>query len=173
MKIAEVIVAQKTNVTFGAWRDDKPRKRDFPMSKRRRGGAFPLTRKWRWCTVEFDALGRKFITMVAYHRDLPEYQAVLAERLPDDTRTLARFEYHGAHPVPGWHIHAACGDVNDLELGVTKPLGQNRIPEVRSKHRRGDFVSEDDSMNDDIALKLAAERYGVPYTPNLFGHVST
>ncbi|MFQ8434083.1 hypothetical protein [Amaricoccus sp. W119] len=95
----------------------------------KRGGAFPLTRMWRWGTVCFDALGLSFIVLAAYHKSLPEFQAVLSEKLPKDTRMLARFEYHGNHPVVGWHIHATCGDVSNLQPGIIKPLGQVRLPD--------------------------------------------
>lgn len=172
MRIYDVISAEKSAVSFGSWRDDKPTKREFPMSRRKGGGAFPLTRKWRWMTIEFCALECKFVIMVAYHKDLPEFRAVLAERLPHDTRTLARLEYHGAHPVPGWHMHAVCGDVSGLELGITKPRGQKRMPDAWSRHRRSEYVSGDDAvMHDNKALELAATQFGVPVTKDLWGEI--
>lgn len=119
MDISQIIKSPKANITWGKWSDDKIRRTDFPMSGKR-GGAFPLTRMWRWGTVCFDALGLSFIVLAAYHKSLPEFQAVLSEKLPKDTRMLARFEYHGNHPVVGWHIHATCGDVSNLQPGIIK-----------------------------------------------------
>ncbi|MFK7835887.1 MAG: hypothetical protein AB8B60_06685, partial [Sulfitobacter sp.] len=118
MKISQIITANKSGLTWGKWSNAKPRKPDFPMS-RKKGGSFPLTRKWRWATVKFSALSSDFVVLVAYHSEVPEYQAVLAERVHNDTRTLSRYEYHGNHPVVGWHLHACCGDISALETGIT------------------------------------------------------
>lgn len=169
MKISEIVCADKTNVSWGRWGDAKPKKSDFPMS-RKRGSVFPLTRKWRWTTVRFNAVSRSFVVLIAYHVDLPEYQAVLAERLDQDTRTLARLEYHGNHPVLGWHLHACCGDVSGLESGVTKPAGQKRIPSAHNPHRRTEYARGQDSMDDTLALKVAAIRFGLPYQEDLLGY---
>jgi len=110
--------------------------------------------------------------MIAYHRDVPEYQAVLAESLSNDTRTLARLEYHANHPVPGWHVHGSCGAVDDLDLGVTKPNGQKRFPGVHNRHRKGDYSLEGDSMNDNMALEIAAKKFAFPFTKDLLGSVA-
>lgn len=170
MNIFEIVKASKSNVNWGDWTDKKPKKADFPMSKKR-GNIFPITRKWRWVTIDFDALGRKFVVFVTYHKDVPEFQAVLAERLPQDTRTLSRLEYHGRHPVLGWHVHACCGDVSELELGITKPKGQKRIPSAHNFHRQAEFTSGEDSMSDTLAFKIAAKRYGLPYNKDLLGNI--
>jgi hypothetical protein len=170
MKISQIISATKIDVNWSNWGNTKPKKADFPMTSKR-SGVFPLTRKWRWATISFCALSKEFVVMTAYHVDLPEFQAVLAERLPNDTRTLARYEYHANHPVLGWHIHGVCGDVDGLTPGITKPAGQKRIPTVHNRHRRSEFAWGEDSMGDTLALKIAAIRYGIPYQEDLLGNL--
>lgn len=169
MKVSQIITAKKSGVTWAAWSNTKPRRPDFPMS-RKKGGSFPLTRKWRWATVKFSALSCDFVVLVAYHSEVPEYQAVLAEKLHNDTRTLSRYEYHGNHPVVGWHLHACCGDISDLETGITKPSGQKRIPQAHNRHRSSVLTSDQDSMSDTLAMKIAAIRYGLPYQEDLLGY---
>ena len=108
MNLKEIIAASnKTNISVGPWTDEKPRKKDFPLS-RKSGGAFPLTRKWRWATVEFEIGSAKFRLLVAYHIDVPEYMALLGEQISGDSCVLARLEYHANHPHLGWHLHANC-----------------------------------------------------------------
>ena len=167
MKVADVLNADKTDLQQGKWTDEKPKKSDFPMSKLR-GQRFPLTRKWRWCVITFDAAEKKFVIMAAYHKHLPEYKAVLAERIGEDTRTLLRYEYHANHPVVGWHVHTNCGDVTGLELGSTKPNGQERIPSVHKFHRRSSYAGGIDSMDDTLAFEIAAQQFRLPVTPDLF-----
>lgn len=168
MKFSDFLRAPKHDLSWGDWSDNKVKKADFPMSKRR-GGVFPLTRKYRWCTIKFKALEREFIVMVAYHKEVPEFLTVLAEKVGYDTRTLARFEYHGNHPQVGWHAHAVCGDLTELEVGITKPLGQKRIPAVHNRHRRDDYTWGDESMSDNLAVKTAAIRFGLPYIEDMLG----
>jgi hypothetical protein len=70
---------------------------------------------------------------------------------------LARVEYHGNHPQPGWHVHASCDELALIGFGMMKPLGQTRIPGVHDRHRRKELSLNDDSMNDNIALDIAAQ----------------
>lgn len=168
MKISDVLKADKTNMRCTKWTDELPKKADFPQSKRR-GNRFPLTRKWRWCVTNFSALGKDFAIMVAYHKEVPEYQTVLAEKVGEDTRVLCRFDYHGNHPVVGWHAHSNCGDLAGVEVGMTKPSGQRRIPPVHNLHRRSSYVLGNDSMDDTLAFDIAARRFRLPVTPDLFG----
>lgn len=156
MHLREIIKAKnKTNVTIGPWTGEKPRRKDFPLS-RKSGGAYPLTRKWRWTTVEFGTGSAKFTILVTYHIDLPEFRALLGEQVSGDSCVLARLEYHANHPHLGWHLHVNCEDSSTLGAGMVKPLGQLRIPEVHERHRRSDYTLKDDSMNDNTALDVPA-----------------
>ena len=170
MHLKEIIAALKDDVTFGAWTDEKPKPSIYPMP-RRRGGCFPLTRMWRWCPVKFKALDRNFVLMVAYHKDVPTYRATLAEHLGSDTRTLARYEYHGADPVPGWHMHVVCGDMSALETGTTKPRNQFRTPSAHKPHRRANYCRGEGQMTDDEAMEIALRRFRIPFQSDFFGKI--
>ena len=39
---------------------------------------------------------------------------------------------------------------------MVKPLGQLRIPDTHKRHRRDKYTLNDDSMNDNMALDIAA-----------------
>lgn len=166
MHLREVIRAVKANVTTGSWSIEKPRKKDFPLS-RCGGGAYPLTRKWRWCTIEFEAGGANFRLLVAYHVDLPEFLALLGEQVAGDSRVLARLEFHANHPEVGWHMHVNCEESSTLGVGMVKPLGQLRIPGVHCQHRRGEYTLNGDSMNDNMALGVVCDWFRLPYQPSL------
>jgi len=51
MKISEIVLADKTGVSWDKWSNSKPKKADFPMS-RKKSSVFPLTRKWRWARYD-------------------------------------------------------------------------------------------------------------------------
>lgn len=165
MRLVEIISAEKEDVRVSEWGAEPPKRSDFPMSSKRRG-AFPLTRAWRWAVVGFRVKECSFCVLIAYHRDLPEYQAVLAERIGSgssaDCRVLARLKYHGKHAVVGWHMHACCEDSQAVRSGIMKPFGQRRIPQPRQRHRRAAYCLSGESMSDIIALDVASRWFKFP-----------
>lgn len=170
MHLREVIGKEKTDVKRGEWRDTPPKKSDFPMLKKRKC-VFPLTKKWRWNTVSFSIGDRKFCLLIAYHKQVPEFQSVLAERVFGDSVIIARYEYHASHPIPGWHIHAVCDDFDGITPSVMKPLSQKRLPQVRNNHSRNIYPLKRDSGDDTLAENIAMECFGIPVEGDLFGSV--
>lgn len=166
MNFKEIIRTQKTNVSVSTWSNDKLTKKVFPLSLKK-GGAFPLTRKWRWALVEFDVDNQGFRLIVAYHVDVPEFRMVLGQSVGSDTRIVARVEYHLNHSQPGWHVHANCDELDQIGVGMVKPLSQSRIPGVHDRHRRVKYTSMGDSMNDNIALNTAVNWFRFPYQTTL------
>lgn len=162
MLLKDVIKARKSKVTEAVWSQEKPQRRAFPLSCKA-GGCFPITRKWRWAVVEFDALGAHFRLMIAYHVEVPVFQMVLGEVMKNDTKVLVRVEYDVAHDPFGWHVHSFCEDISLISSGVFKPLGQKRIPAAKTKHRRSEYTLSGDSMNDIIALDIAAKWFRFSY----------
>lgn len=152
MQLRDVIGAKKANIKINAWKDTPPKKSDFPMLRKRKD-AFPLTKKWRWTTVTFNIAEREFCLLISYHRELPEFQSVLAQRVSGDSLIIARYEYHASHPIPGWHLHALCDDFDGVTPSVMKPLSQKRLPEVRNHHSRAKYPLSDDSDKDTIFRK--------------------
>jgi len=166
MLLSEIITSEKTDVMISEWSDEKPKRGDFPLAGKS-GGRFPLTRKWRWSTVRFNVSGTVFRIMVAYHKEVPEYQAVLGEVTERDTKVIARLEYHASHPEPGWHMHVSCEDTSEIRPGVMKPYGQTRLPAVRSYHRRSEYQLSGDSMNDNLALDIASDWFRFKHQTSL------
>ena len=137
MRLVAIIRATKVNVSHGAWSEDKLRPRDFHLSKKP-GKVYPLTRRWRWRVSTFEACGRKFRLMPAYHTKVPEFTAVLAEEVGTDCRILARLEFHQTHV--GWHAHLICGEIEKAVAGIVKPIGVRRLPRATSPHRNCKYV---------------------------------
>lgn len=166
MLLKQILREPKRNVTQPVWSQERPARKDFPLSCKA-GGRFPITRKWRWTVLEFDALGAHFRLMVAYHTEVPLFHMVLGQAVKNDTRVLLRVEYDVAHPNIGWHTHSVCDDVSGVAPGMIVPGGQKRIPSAGSRHRRGNYTLNDDSMNDIIALDIAAQWFRFSYQPPL------
>ena len=162
MLLKDVIRAPKRKVTEAVWSQEKPQRRVFPLSCKS-GGCFPITRKWRWSVVEFEAESSHFRLMIAYHVEVPAFQMVLGEAIKNDTRVLVRVEYDVAHNPFGWHVHTLCEDSLLISAGMIKPLGQRRIPAAGSKHSRSEYTLSGDSMNDIMALEIAAKWFRFGY----------
>jgi len=101
--------------------------------------------------------------MIAYHVEVPAFQMVLGEAIKNDTRVLVRVEYDVAHNPFGWHVHTLCEDSLLISAGMIKPLGQRRIPAAGSKHSRSEYTLSGDSMNDIMALEIAAKWFRFGY----------
>jgi hypothetical protein len=169
MLLKDAIRVAKKNVAEAVWSQDKPQRRDFPLSCVARG-CFPITKKWRWSVIEFEAEGAHFRLMIAYHVEVPKFQMVLGEVMKNDTKVLIRVEYDVAHSPFGWHVHTLCEDSSSISSGMIKPLGQKRIPAAKTKHRRSEYTLSGDSMNDIIALDVAAKWFNFRYQPSLGFH---
>lgn len=165
MRLSAIIRAEKSNVSHGRWSEDKTRAKDFPLSKKR-GKAYPLTRRWRWRASTLDACEKKFRLLTAYHMLVPEFSAVLAEDLSGDSRIVARLEFHGTHG--GWHAHAKCGDVLSVPSGIVKPAGIVRLPKGGAFHRHCEMLRSGKAMSDVAAAAIVADFFRIPDEPDLF-----
>lgn len=165
MRVVDVIRSVKTGVAHSAWADDKLKPKDFPLSKKR-GRAYPLTRRYRWQIISFSTLGHAFRVLAAYHTEVPEFVATLAQDVGSDCRILARWEFHGSHA--GWHVHTCCEDADDILAGLVKPFGTRRIPDKASYHRHTNLLNDGYDMQDAVATAIACSFVGLPYQSDIF-----
>lgn len=147
------------------WSDDRLKPKDFPLS-RKRGKAYPLTRRWRWQIVSFKVVGRDYRVLVAYHTLVPEFMVTLGEEVGGDCRVLARWEFHATHG--GWHVHSVCGDTDGLSVGIVKPSGTKRIPGGKSYHRHKKMLNDGHAMGDGVATAIACSLVGIAHQPDMF-----
>jgi hypothetical protein len=147
-------VADKAVTDWGKWQTGGMPASAFPLS-RRRGRSYRLGSAYRWRLIRFDALGSSFRLLLAFSLEKQQYRATLALDLDRDMSVVASYEFHGTHP--GWHVAAACGDIENIPLGVMVGPWQRRIPNARHVHRNVDFTITDDNS----ALETAAEFFGL------------
>jgi len=122
----------------------------FQLSKPR-NRTFRLGSTFRWRVVRFEAVRLKFRLLIAFSFEKEQYRATLALARERDLSVLASYEFHGTHP--GWHVLAACGDVEGVPAGMMKGPWQTRFPKGRQFHRRVRFSI----ANEDAALTVAAD----------------
>jgi len=165
MRVAKVVGAAKGDVVLSPWSDDKLKAKDFPLN-RKRGKAYPITKRYRWQVITFSALGHNFRVLVAYHTLAPEFITTLAEEVGGDCRVLARWEFHGSHG--GWHVHTVCGDTDGLSVGIIKPFGTKRIPDKASYHRHTKMLNDGHGMDDVTASAVACSLVRIGHQPDIF-----
>lgn len=115
-----------------------------------------LRASWRWRLVHFDALDESFRLLIAWRPDVEEYLCYLGMDVDGDTRMILDLSFHGTHP--GWHVHTHCGHVDELPVGVMRSHVHKRIPRGMRSHRNQELVAGGGSMNDGLALHIAANR---------------
>lgn len=165
MDIWGILRAEKTVIVAGSWSSDQIASKDFPLSKKRRQ-AYPLSRQWRWQVTRFQAEGRAFRLLAAYHKVVPEFSSVLAEDTGNDCRILMVWEYHLTHG--GWHAHACCGPMDSVPPGIARPFGIARLPGGRAYHRRTRHLNPGFPMDDATATAIAFSRFNLPQNLDIF-----
>jgi len=159
MRLREIIRIKKTVVDWGEWSDAKMPASAFSMSKRK-GGGYRLGAKYRWRVIKFQAAGHNFRILVAFHQEIPNFQALLGMEVGNDMRLIADTSYHGTHP--GWHVHATCDDFKSVPTGVYQGPWIRRFPNAKNFHRLTDYTFDQSDMSDDLALEIVKQRYNIP-----------
>ena len=144
MRVQDIILAEKCNITAGEWGSGKYSKGKFPLSKAGRR-AYALGSSWRWRFLEFDAAGQHFVIRVIINEAKVIARAHLALKGLKDCTVLCCYEYHPDLKI-GWHLHTLCGDKNDLTVAPAGTLVHGpwvkRLPAVTHKHRRTVFTKD-------------------------------
>jgi hypothetical protein len=158
----DIRTADKNVVDWGSWASGGMQTTAFPLSKRQRR-SYRLGSAYRWRVVRFEANTGAGVTtcrlLIAYNPAKEQFRATLAAENDRDMSVIASYEFHGTHP--GWHMHAACGDIEKIQAGSMRGPWQRRIPPPRQLHRRTEFgVSSDDA-----ALEVAARVFRLHKKP--------
>jgi hypothetical protein len=127
----------------------------FPLHRQR---AFVLGTQWSWrvdlLCPEGDS-GTELRLLTAFEPSKQNFIAWLSYKRGDSYVVLARLEFHGSEP--GIHAHAVCDtDLQDVQAGVTKPLGTRRAPRYGRPHRRDTY-----EMSEATALGTSFKFYNV------------
>lgn len=141
--------ANKNVTDWGRWQSGRMPPGAFPLSKPRRR-SLRLGSAYTWRLVRFEALGHTFRLLIAINLSKEQYRATLAIEHPRDLAVLASYEFHGTHA--GWHLLAACGEIEEVPQGVMRGPWQSRYPGARHRHRKQEFGIADDQQ----ALAAAA-----------------
>ena len=142
MRIEEILRAEKTDIEIGEWGTGKMPKGQMPLSKAGHR-AHVLGSSWRWRFLKFSALGYDFVVRLIVCEGKRKAHAHLARRIGADCAVLASYEFHPDLNT-GWHLHAFCDEIEDAPKGtLVHGPWVKRIPVVRSRHRRGQFVNPD------------------------------
>lgn len=88
----------------------------FPLSRR---DGFKLGRGWHWRVDSLEITGHRLRLLTAFHQDKEEFLAWLSTPRGESHVIVAQLEFHGDHP--GWHCHAACCKIDDIEAGNSRP----------------------------------------------------
>jgi hypothetical protein len=115
----------------------------FPMSKR---DSFRLGRGWHWRVDVLQCGSLKLRLLTAFNPDTENFLSWLSMPRGENYAVLARLEYHSDHGERcGWHCHAPCRELNDVEVG--QPITRNyaRFPGGHERHRRTEFDTTTDA----------------------------
>jgi hypothetical protein len=130
-------------------------KTTFPLSRR---DGIQLGRGWHWRVDSLEITDHPLRLLTAFHQDKEEFRAWLSTPRGQSHVILAQLEFHGDHP--GWHCHAACCAIDEIEAGDSRPRKCVRIPRHERPHRDITFA-----MSESSALARAYKFFRVTGTP--------
>jgi hypothetical protein len=117
MRLRQVIHAPKGGIKIGGWNLGKVPKKDFPLAR----SAYGLGASFQWCVINFSALDADFRVLVIFHPAKEKYDAILGAMSAQGLRVICSYQYHAGEP--GWHCHAACGDLEAFRRGFSGVRG--------------------------------------------------
>ncbi len=136
IRLRQIVRAPKSNISIGKWQSGKVPRTAFPMAKQ----AYGLGSSFRWCVIEFSAIGREYRLLVVLHLQKQKFEAVMGTLENGSLRIICSLEYHATEP--GWHCHAACEDIATLPVGYRRGPWVRRIPAARHFHAELEFKIE-------------------------------
>ncbi|PBB32752.1 hypothetical protein [Mesorhizobium sp. WSM3882] len=149
MRLVDVIRAQKSNVSIGAWQEGKIPPSAWPLTT----SSLHLGRGYSWRIVKFDALGKKFRVLIAFSAEKETYRAVLAVEEPKHLKVVCHHELHTDHW--NWHCHFSAGPIEEIFAGVWRDKDTFRAwPRFRINECSVAF-----DVTKESALSVAARRY--------------
>jgi hypothetical protein len=134
VRLQEIIRAPKVDIKVGVWHNGKVPKGSFPMAKK----AYSIGNSYQWCVISFNCLSLDCLVLIVLNEPKEKYEAILGVLAEGQLRILCSYEYHATEP--GWHCHAACGDVNKVPKGCMRGPWIRRIPKAHATHSRLDFA---------------------------------
>jgi hypothetical protein len=136
MNLKTLILAQKSSVdTGGDWKRGEIPRSKWP-SRRAKTKAYKYGQLYRWRVITFHAAGYDCRVLLLFNEAKQIFRATLGVVVSGDTITVCDYEFHASEP--GWHCHARCGDLADINPAHNR-FGGVRLPKAGDFHRRTEF----------------------------------
>ena len=151
MSLKAIIAAPKTRIKPGEWKHGTIPRAQWP-SRRAKSKAYKYGPLYKWRIISFSADGHECRVRVLFNKEAEIFRATLGVVENGDTKILCEYEYHASEP--GWHCHARCGNLADINPAANR-FGSTRLPEAGKKHRRAEFKFGKADMDEDTAFNCA------------------
>lgn len=163
MDLLDIIRAEKTDVSVGAWGTGHIPKAQFPIPNAK-AKHYKFGNEYRWRVVKFDCLNTRCRVLILLCEPRLIFRATLAVEVEGDLCIVCDHEFHADEP--GWHCHLTSNDVasvlEDVRNGARRSH-MRRWPKAGTNHSRIDF-----NVTESSALTIAAERFRFVAQGSLF-----
>lgn len=153
MNLTDLITAKKTDVVTGAWKEGTIPRPQWP-SKRANAKFYKWGPSYRWRIVTLSVLGAECRILLLLNQTKQIFRASFGITRQGDTTVLCDYEFHASEP--GWHCHARCDDIADIENGTNR-FGSVRLPKAGSHHRRDSFEFRRREFSEEAAFRCSVE----------------
>lgn len=164
MKTKALIAADKESVRTGEWRRGKIPRSHWP-SRRAKSKAYKYGPRYQWRIITFTANGYDCRVRLLLNMDAQIFRASFGVTEDGETKTICEYEFHASEP--GWHCHAKCEHVEEIDPSKVR-FGSERLPAYRSHHRRGEFKFGKSDIDEVTAFNCAVTVFRIRNGGGLF-----
>lgn len=163
MSLQNILSSSKSVSSTGNWTSGTIPRGDWP-SRRAKAKAYKFGPAYSWRIVRFSCDGIDCRVRILLNESKAIFRATLGVVEASDMKILCDYEFHMSEP--GWHCHARCGDIEDIDAARNR-FGSLRIPKARAHHRRMDFVFRHQPIEQSTAFACAMSAFRVGPTGSL------
>lgn len=157
MRTKTLILARKASIRTGEWKRGPIPRAQWP-SRRAKDKAYKYGPRYQWRIISFLCLGYECRVRILLNIDARILRATFAVTEDGDTKALCDYEWHASEP--GWHCHARCGHVEDVDATKNR-FGSIRMPAWGSYHRRQEFKFGDSDLNEIAAFNFVVTLFRI------------
>lgn len=164
METKTLITAPKMQLRTGEWKRGPIPRSQWP-SRRAKSKAYKFGPRYQWRIITFIACGYDCRVRILLNVEAQIFRATFGVTEDGETKVICDYEWHASEP--GWHCHARCGPVAEIDAAKNR-FGSIRLPSARNFHRRQDFKFGNTEINEVTAFNCAVTVFRIRQGGDLF-----
>jgi len=163
MDLKFIISSEKENIETREWQTGHIPRKLWP-SRKAKAKAYKFGSGYSWRVITFECCDLDCRVRILLNEQKQIFRASIGVTENGETKLICDYEFHASEP--GWHCHARCDDIAELDSLKTR-FGGLRIPKAGAFHRRTEFIFNTQPIDKLSAFNCAIKIYNICATGDL------